>query len=251
MRLHPLPTAAAALALVLAVTAGAQQQQQQQQSKPDLARPGSSFAPKSRAGKWQTIVSPTPEGGFLIGNPEAKGRLTATMSYTCPECADFTARGEQALDLVLVMPGEMSLELRPAIRNGLDVTATLLARCGDPAGFRARHRALMAAQGRWLAKARGAPASQQAIWERGDRAARMNAANALGLTALLARSGQSTAALDACVSDDAAAAMLRKAAAPPGARLPAFALDGKPLAGVHDWEALYPLLSTRFAKRAP
>jgi protein-disulfide isomerase len=248
---RPIVRVAAALAL-LAGPASAQQPPAKPPAKPDLARPGSSFSAEGKKGTWQTVIARTARG-HLIGNPDAKGRLVAFVSYTCPPCADFTARGEQAIDLLLVTPGRMSLEVRPRIASGLDLTASLLARCGDPSGFKARHQTLMAAQGRWLAKARAAPASQQAIWERADKAARMNAAAALGLTAMLARRGQSIAQLDACVANDAAAEALRAGAAADAAEFalaattPAFALDGKLLPGVHGWDALYPVLSARFA----
>ena len=65
--------------------------------------------------------------------------------------------GEPALELVLLMPGKISLEVRPVIRNALDLTVTLLAQCGDPSGFKSRHQALMLAQADWLGKARTAP----------------------------------------------------------------------------------------------
>lgn len=241
-----------ALAAVLALASGAAAQQQN--AKPDLSRPGSSFVPKGREGTWQTLVTPTARG-HLIGNPEAKARLIAFVGYTCPQCAAFTARGQQGIDVLLLNPGKMSLEIRPRIAGGLDLTVSLLAGCGDPAGFKARHRALMAAQATWLAKAKAAPASQQALWERGDRAGRMNAASALGLTAMLARRGQRLSELDACLADDAAAARLKANAAADTAQFelsapaPAFALDGKLLAGVGTWEALTPILAARFAEK--
>ncbi len=230
------------------------EQQARQQAKPDLSRPGSAFAPQSKPGKWATTVARTARG-HLIGNPDAKGQLIEFISYTCPHCADFATRGEPALDMVLLSPGTMSLEVRPRIRNGLDVSVTLLAQCGDPAGFKARHQALMLTQADWLGKARAAPASQQAIWNRADKAGRMNAASALGLAELLARRGQSRSQLDACLADDAAAKKLIAVAAADKAEFaitvtPSFALDGKLLEGVHGWETLSPVLSARFAKPA-
>ncbi len=222
----------------------------QKQARPDLARPDSRFVPKGKKGNWQAVIARTARG-HLIGNPEAKGRLVAFVSYSCAQCADFTAGGEQAIELLLLSPGTMNLEVRPRIASGLDVTASLLAQCGDPAKFPGRHRALMLGQDQWLAKARAAPASQQALWERADRAGRLNAASALGLTAMLARRGQRVSELDACLADDAAArSLLANAAADTAqfklATTPAFALDGKLLTGVDRWEKLYPILSARF-----
>lgn len=241
--LKPLLLAAAALAFATGVAAAQ-----------DLSRPDSSFGPKPKAGNWQNSVERT-ERGHLIGNPEAETRLVEFISYTCPHCADFAARGEPALDVVLLGPGKITVEVRPVIRNGLDLAVTLLANCGDPAQFKARHRTLILAQADWLGKAQAAPKTQQAIWQRGDKAGRQNAASALGLTAMLAAKGQSKAELDACVANDAAAQKLLQNDEADGKEFgvnstPSFAMDGKLLANVHSWEALYPLLRDRFTAKA-
>ena len=239
----PLLFTAAALALAAGVA-----------SAQDLSRPDSAFAPKPKAGNWQNTVERT-ERGHLIGNPEAKTTLVEFISYTCPHCADFAARGEPALDVVLLGPGKIKAEVRPVIRNGLDLAVTLLANCGDPAQFKVRHRTLILAQADWLGKAQTAPKTQQAIWQRGDKAGRQNAASALGLTAMLVAKGQSKAELDACVADDAAAQKLLRNDEADATEFgvnstPSFAMDGKLLADVHNWEGLYPLLRDRFTAKA-
>jgi protein-disulfide isomerase len=235
----PLTLAAAAFALVVGPVA----------AQTDLARPGSAFVEQDNPGNWPATIART-ERGHLIGNPEADTRIVEFISYTCPHCADFTARGEPALEFTVLMPGKAALEVRPVIRNALDLTVTLLAQCGDPAGFKGRHQALMLSQGEWLGKARAAPETQRAIWLRGDKAGRMNAASALGLTEMLVRRGLSRSDLDACVSDDAAARKLVENGRADNAELgvastPSFALDGKLLGDVHSWEALYPVLSAK------
>ncbi|PLK22655.1 protein-disulfide isomerase [Porphyrobacter sp. TH134] len=237
------PLFLAAITAALALAAGPATAQQ------DLARPGSTFAPQDNPGNWQTTITRTARG-HLIGNPKAETQLIEFISYTCPHCADFTAQGEPALELAGVMPGTINLEVRSVIRNALDLTASLLVGCGDPAGFKSRHQALMLAQSDWLAKVRSAPQTQQAIWLRGDKAGRMNAASALGLTTLLTQRGQSQAELDACVSNDAAARLLLENGRADNAEFavpgtPSFALDGKLLNEVHSWEALYPVLSAK------
>jgi protein-disulfide isomerase len=248
--MKPLLTAAALLALATG-PALAGQQQSPPPKQQDLSRPGSAFPGQPSRHNWQSTIARTPRG-HLIGNPDAETKLIEFISYTCPHCSDFAARGEPALELVLLAPGKVSLEVRPVIRNGIDLAVTLLAQCGDPAGFKTRHTALMLAQADWLGKARGAPASQQQIWMRGDKAGRLNAVSALGLTAMLAQRGQSQAELDACVSNDAAArALVENGLADKGetgvSSTPSFALDGKLLEDVHNWEALYPVLSAKFA----
>jgi protein-disulfide isomerase len=240
--MKPLLLAAAAAAVALATGPAIAQQ--------DLSRPDSAFQPKDNPGNWQSTIART-ERGHLIGDPKAETRLIEFISYTCPHCADFTARGEPALELVLLKPGKISLEVRPVIRNAIDLTVSLLAQCGDPAGFKGRHQTLMLAQADWLGKARAAPQSQQQIWLRGDPAGRMNAASALGLNAMLVARGQSQAELDACVMDDVAAQRLVDNGRADYTEIgvngtPSFALDGKLLPEVHNWEALYPVLSAKF-----
>lgn len=243
--IKPLLFAAGLSALALATGPAIAQQ--------DLSKPGSSFGKQDNPGNWQSTIART-DRGHVIGDPKAETRLIEFISYTCPHCADFTARGEPALEIVLLQPGKISLEVRPVIRNAIDLTVTLLAQCGDPAGFKNRHQALMLSQADWLGKARNAPQTQQQIWLRGDKAGRMNAANALGLSAMLVARGQSQAELDACVMDDAAAQRLIDNGRADSAELavnstPSFALDGKLLPEVHSWEALYPVLSAKFTAK--
>jgi protein-disulfide isomerase len=244
--IKPLLLSAAAAALALATGPVTAQQ--------SLSSPNSDFVAKDNPGNWQTTIKRT-ERGHLIGNPEAEPQLIEFVSYTCGHCANFTANGEPALELAALAPGKMGLEVRPVIRNALDLTLSLLAQCGDPAGFKDRHRAFMLSQGEWLAKVRNAPQSQQAIWGRGDKASRANAASALGLTQMLVDRGGSRAALDACVVDDVAAQKLIDNARADNAEFgvastPSFALDGKLLTNVHAWDTLETVLSARLAPEA-
>jgi len=243
--IKPLLLGAAAGALALLTGPVASQQ--------TLANPDSAFSDKGKPGNWQSQITRT-ERGHLIGNPKAKTQLIEFISYTCPHCADFAAQGEPALDLAAITPGKVGLEVRPVIRNALDLTLSLLAGCGDPSGFKGRHQTLMLSQTDWLAKARNAPQTQQAIWARGDQASRMNAASALGLSDLLVRRGQSQAEINTCVMDDTAARKLMESGAADRAEFavpgtPSFVLDGKLLDGVHGWQALYPVLSAKIAAK--
>jgi len=241
MKLRHFTLIGAAL-VTLAATAGAQQ---------TLEAPRSAFKGVDPQGNWSAAIVRT-ERGHLIGNPEAETRLIEFVSYTCGHCANFAVEGEPAIDLTLLTPGKMSLEVRPVIRNALDLTVSLLVQCGDPAGFKDRHRAFMYGQSQWLAKFQNAPQSQQAIWARADKASRMNAASALGLADMMVQRGQSLTEVNACIMNDAAAQKLidnntadRLEFKVPGT--PSFALDGNLLSEVHSWDALYPVLSERVA----
>ena len=237
----------------LALPAAAQTQSQpagQSSGSQNLENPGSAFRGDGRRANWHIEVEKT-ERGYRIGNPEAGGSLIEFISYTCSHCADFARQGEGAMDLVLLSPGIANLEIRPVIRNGLDLTISLLVQCGGTEGFKERHRMFLFAQASWLEKARTAPQAQQAIWARGDRASRINAATALDFDDMLADKGISRTDINTCLADDQAALALirsgnadREEFAVPGT--PAFALDGKLLDGVHSWQQLYPVLAQRF-----
>lgn len=248
--------AALAASTILALVAASPAAPQAASNPPradSLANPGSSFGTGVAKGNWHAVIART-ERGHLIGNPEADARLIEFVSYTCGHCANFARDGDTALDLVLLRPGKLSVEVRPVIRNALDLTVTLLVQCGDAAGFKERHHAFMSSQEAWMAKLAAAPQSQQAVWARGDKAARVNAASALGLAAKLIERGASAAAVNSCLTDDAAARTLmangtadQRDFAFPGT--PSFALDGKLLTEVHEWRTLEPVLAARFARR--
>ena len=46
-------------------------------------------------GDWSEMVSETPEGGFVMGNPNAPVKLVEYGSMTCPHCAEFQEAGRK------------------------------------------------------------------------------------------------------------------------------------------------------------
>lgn len=238
---------AIAASLLLALPAGAQQSELEKDAR-------STFDPSRPAGAWHAKVERT-ERGFRIGNPEAEASLIEFISYTCGHCADFAREGEAALDMALLAPGEMTVEVRPVLRNAIDLTVSLLVQCGGAEGFKQRHRMFLFAQPQWLAAAQAAPATQAAAWARGDKASRVSLAATLGFVDMLAERGMSRADINACLTDDKAAlALIRNGSADQAefgvTGTPSFALDGELLADVHNWRTLYPVLRARFAPDA-
>lgn len=197
---------------------------------------------------WISKVEET-ERGHRIGNPEAGSQLIEFVSYTCSHCADFVKQSGPTLDLVAVAPGHVAVEVRPIIRNGVDLAVTQLARCGGPEKFKDLHRMFFYTQETWLAKAVSAPASQKAIWQRGGAAGRLNAAQALDLDDMVAARGLTLPQINACLSDEASAQAIL--AADKGDRAdfnvpgtPTFALNGETLEGVHSWAQLSAVLQS-------
>jgi protein-disulfide isomerase len=86
-------------------------------------------------GDWTTIVTETPEGGFLMGNPQAKAKLVEFGSMTCPHCREFEEESHQALLDKYVKTGLASFEFRNYVRDPFDMTASIIARCAGKDGF--------------------------------------------------------------------------------------------------------------------
>ena len=219
----------------------------------DLSDPKSAFE-KPPEKNWSGEVQRT-QHGYLIGNPDAEVRLIEFVSYTCSVCALFAKEGDPAIDFTLLAPGKMSMEMRPYIRNELDVTLSLLVGCGNNREFKALHRDFLWSQDEWMKKINSAPASQQAAWLRGDTAGRLNAAQALDLDDKLIARGFSPTEITTCLSDvKAAEALLVNTGADRViygiTGTPSFALDNKLLKNVYNWATLYPVLEERF-KTAP
>src|SRR3954469_1746838 len=104
---------------------------------------------------WSRVVVATPEGGFRMGNPAARVKLLEYGSLTCPHCAAFAREGEAALVQNYVRTGRVSYEYRNYILNGIDIVASLLARCSGPSGFFPMAQNLYATQQQWIGRITG------------------------------------------------------------------------------------------------
>ena len=97
------------------------------------AAPAANARPAAR--DWSHTVVATAEGGFRMGNPAAKVKLVEYGSLTCGHCANFARAGVASLVGTYVRSGKVSYEYRNFILNGLDVAASLVARCGGASRF--------------------------------------------------------------------------------------------------------------------
>ena len=112
-------------------------------------------------GDWTQVVSQTAEGGFLMGNPNAKVKVVEFGSMTCGACAAFSQEGEQQLVQKYVKSGQVSFEFRNYVRDAADIAASLIARCSGPEAFFPLTDQLFASQGEWLGKLSALPPEQQ------------------------------------------------------------------------------------------
>jgi protein-disulfide isomerase len=216
---------------------------------PTRAQPPARTA--AHAANWNATVTRTPDDGYILGNPKAPLRLVAYISYTCPHCAEFEEQARAPLAIGMIGPGKGSLEIRPFLRNGLDVVASLLAECGPPSKFFGNTQVLLGKQREWLAPIDKLSDAQKARWDAPDFGTKMRAiAGDLGLYTLMEQRGYTRAELDRCLTDKALADRIAKhtqdAVDKDGINgTPGFLIDNKPLIATYNWEALKPQLDAR------
>ncbi|HEX8262031.1 MAG TPA: thioredoxin domain-containing protein, partial [Allosphingosinicella sp.] len=130
------------------------------------AAPNAAAAPARKAAPtavdWGRTVVATPEGGFRMGNPNARVKLVEYGSLTCGHCAAFSRQGMAPLVATYVKSGRVSYEYRNFILNGLDVAASLVARCGGPARFFPVADKFYATQPQWMGRVSALTAAQKA-----------------------------------------------------------------------------------------
>ena len=204
--------------------------------------------PAAAAHDWSKTVSVTPDGAFVLGDPKAKVRLVEYMSMTCSHCAHFATEALSQLTDRYIRKGLVALEVRHAIRDSLDLTATLLARCNGPRSYFPTASALLAVQEEWIQKAIAFQDADQGA------AAKLPLADALaanaqgaGLDKLVATRGLAWPRAKACLANkaeqDRLTAMAKEAWSTrsiPGT--PAFLINGALVDAAASWEALEPKL---------
>jgi len=202
--------------------------------------------------QWADTVTVTPEGGYMIGNPDAPLKLVEYASHTCGACASFSATGKPVIKDKYVATGVVSFELRNLVRDPIDLSIATLVRCG--------------------AKENMQPLSDQAWASLNEIFATVNANNALieasgsqpvgqrfvtigqaaGLIDFFAARGLSADQSRACLADAAKVEGIANASTSQAEELkinatPTFFLNDKKL-DVTQWPQLEPLLQRAGAR---
>ncbi|MEA3009283.1 MAG: hypothetical protein QOJ91_975 [Sphingomonadales bacterium] len=212
------------------------------------AAPTVAAAPAARPARmdWSRTVVATPEGGFRMGNPAAKVKLVEYGSLTCGHCANFAKAGMASLVGTYVRSGKVSYEYRNFILNGLDVAASLVARCGGPSRFFPVADRLYATQGQWMGRITDLTEAQKAQMNALPENQRLGrVAELAGLVQIGAQNGIAPASAKRCLSDQAALGRLGKIAEAANAQgvegTPTFFINGANI-GTHTWATLEPIL---------
>lgn len=204
-------------------------------------------------GDWATIVKATPEGGYLMGNPDAKVKLVEYGSLTCPHCAEFDETGVKPLIDNYVKKGLVSWEFRNFVRDPVDMTASIIANCGGEASFFGLTRSLYAEQSEWYGKIQSADQSRlQAIQNAAPAVQFATIADITGFLPWAAQRGLPRDKAQKCLSDQALTDKLVKMNADaisqynlPGT--PTFLINGNVVQDTATWDKLEPAIKRALA----
>ena len=208
---------------------------------------GAALAAAPAKTAWLSTFTVSSVGGHIIGNAAAPVKLVEYASYTCGHCGTFETTEAPLLKNQYVAGGKVSFEIRNLVRDEIDLTAAMLARCGGKGRFFGNHRHLMATQAVWSDDSKITSATVAKL-QANDLIGFMLAAHTeLGLDKIMQARGVTAAKAKACVTDAAALdqilAMTDEAVGPLGLTgTPSFLVNGNQVDG-HDLASLKPHLA--------
>ena len=197
---------------------------------------------------WTETVTETPDGGFLMGNPNAPVKLIEYGSLTCPHCADFSKEGAPVIKERYVKTGKMSYEFRNFVRDPVDYAAAILSRCGGAAPYFKLTEQIFADQPNWYQNLQSlTEADQKRLNTLPPTQQLLELAKASKLDAFVQQRGISPEKAAACLADKAMQDKLVKMrqAAVDQFNLegtPTFVLNGTVLPNTAAWSQLEPKL---------
>ena len=197
---------------------------------------------------WVETAAVTPEGGYVIGNPDAPLKLVEYASHTCSHCAAFSQEGAAELD-EYVAKGIVSYEIRNQIHDALDMTIALLARCGSPQAF---HPLANQAWGGFNQVMENAQPALQAAAQAPDAQRFQTIAEVTGLLDFFAARGISRDQALICLADTAKVEQIYEASQTQSDELgitgtPTFILNGRKIEGT-DWASVETALQNAGAR---
>lgn len=200
-------------------------------------------------GDWTKMISQTAEGGMLMGNPNAKVKLVEFGSMTCPHCAEFAEKGGKELVDEYVKSGQVAWEFRNFVRDPVDITMSLIARCaGATPQFFAMTDAMYADQKAIFERYQATPPAQlQSLQALPAAQQFQQIAKLAGLQEWAAQRGLPSGRTSQCLSNQGEIERLVQMQTEavdqfnvPGT--PAFVINGELAANTASWEELEPKL---------
>lgn len=205
------------------------------------------------AGKsWTETFSVTPEGGYLMGNPEAPIKLVEFGALSCSHCAEFSEKGFPKLREDYIASGRVSYELRLFLLNALDMPAVLLATCGTPEAVIPLSEQFWGWQRNMFTNLQTNEAALQQVSSLPPEKRFSGIAQVSGMGEFFASRGIAAAQGSSCLADTAKATKLANVNEQWGKEYditgtPTFFLNGNKT-GVATWEELEPMLKKAGAR---
>ncbi|TMJ13633.1 MAG: DsbA family protein [Alphaproteobacteria bacterium] len=234
----------AALALMIAGCGGSGDNSQSAAASGNVALTN---VPPPAGTQWTDVVEKTAEGGFRMGNPNAKVKLIEFGSRSCPHCAKFD-EDSGALRTKYVASGSVSYEFRDFMIHPQDPAAAVLGQCGGPQPFFAMLDQMFADQPNSFARLDKLPpdASAQIQGKSAPELVAWWAENA-GYLDFVKQRGISEEKARSCLADQKGLEALvagnqRDTAQYNISGTPTFVVNGKTVDGVNDWAGLEPVL---------
>ena len=199
---------------------------------------------------WVDVVTVTPEGGFRMGNPDARVKLVEFASLTCPHCREFHEAATATIKSKYVASGNVSYEFRNFVLNGPDYAATVLARCQGASTFFGLLDSFFMDQAGWTEPFSRIPkADQEALGNMPEDQAVRRLAELGGLADYVKLRGIPRAKFDQCLADPAQMKAINdlRNLAVNDLKLtgtPSFIINGAVQEGVFTWADLEPKLQT-------
>lgn len=214
----------------------------------NTAAPAVVLAPGAR--DWTQTVVATPQGGFRMGNPDARVKLVEFGSMSCGVCAQFSADSTAPLENNYIKTGDVSFEFRNFVRDPYDIVVSQLARCGGPQPFFRLTEQLFAEQAEYVRKAQALTPAQIAAMDALPAPQQfVQLAGVMELDRFVGMRGIPAARAQACLTDEAATNRLvenTQAAAKQYnvAGTPTFLINDEPVENAVSWAQLEPRIRT-------
>ena len=201
---------------------------------------------------WTETVAVTPEGGYVVGNPDAPLKLVEFASHTCGACANFSVTGKPTLKEKYIASGVVSFEQREIFLNPYDVVIAGLVQCGAKEQMQPLSDEVWANLNQVLTALQSNPEAMQAADQLPLDQKFARIAEVGGLLDFFAARGLSADQGRACLSDQAKIENLVKTVETQAKEnnitgTPTFLLNGKRL-DVTQWAQLEPLLQRAGAR---
>lgn len=194
---------------------------------------------------WTKTMTATADGGYLMGNPDAKVKILEFGSLSCSHCADFHETSKIPL-ANYIRTGNVSYELRTFLLGGpLDPPVSLAVRCQGAAPFFRLVDDVFRTQKTWMQTAFDNQAQLASLEGQSQVDQLVGILRIAGLDSFFSARGLPVSKLKQCMADTKQIDLLGKirndAVTQYGLTgTPTIAMNGETLEGVDTWAELEP-----------